>query len=492
VIAPAFFLRSGVDGWIPFGDEWPAYNGNFQMTISPSRTIAFDILRRVDMEGSYASDLLHSALTARTMPADASLATEITLGVLRWRRLLDCQLDTYLNVPTVRLDPEVAVTLRIGLYQLRFLDRVPAHAAVDESVELAKRCGKVSAAGLVNAVLRRASRNPRRAVAEFAGSNRKPADLLGIVHSHPTWMVERWIERFGEERTIALLESNNRPAHMACRVNAAVTDAEIQSELRAQKLEVQPGKLLARAWIVRGGSLSQTEALQQGRVSIQDEASQLVALLLSVQLGQTALDVCSAPGGKTILLAQAAGPAGRVIATDLHMHRLRSMRTQLERCGADNVTLVAVDGAQPLPFSRKFDRILVDAPCSGTGTLARHPEIRWRLRADDLGKLHREQVGLLRPALELLAPGGRLIYSTCSLEQEENGAVVDEVLRGNNRVRVASAESVAATATPFLAAGVVTDTFFERGRFFSTFPATHQADGFFAAVLEDTTAPQKD
>jgi len=462
------------------------------MTISPARTIAFDILWRVGVEGSYASDLLHNALGARTIAADASLATEITLGVLRWQRLLDCQLDTYLKVPASRLDPEVAVTLRMGLYQLRFLDRVPAHAAVHESVELAKRCGKVSAASLVNAVLRRASRNPRRPVEEFLGSDRNPAERLAIIHSHPTWMVERWLGRFGEERTIALLESNNRPANMACRLNAAVTDAEIQAELRAQNLETQPGKLLARAWIVRGGSLSQTDAMQQGRISIQDEASQLIPLLLGVEPGQTVLDVCSAPGGKTILLAQAAGPGGRVFATDLHMHRLRSMRTQLERCGAANVTLVALDGTQALPFSRKFDRILVDAPCSGTGTLARHPEIRWRLRPDDLEKLHREQAGLLRPALEALAPGGRLVYSTCSLEREENDDVVDEVLKGHPRMRAASTAAVAATAAPYLAAGVSTGSFFERGRFFSTFPPTHQTDGFFAAVLEDETAPGRD
>jgi 16S rRNA (cytosine967-C5)-methyltransferase len=174
------------------------------------------------------------------------------------------------------------------------------------------------------------------------------------------------------------------------------------------------------------------------------------------------------------------------------MHRLRSMRTQLERCGAANVTLVALDGARPLPFSRKFDRILVDAPCSGTGTLARHPEIRWRLRPDHLEKLHAEQTGLLGPALKALAPGGRLIYSTCSLEPEENDYVVDEVLKGNTRMRVASTASVAATAAPYLAAGVSTGSFFERGRFFSTFPPIHQTDGFFAAVLEDETAPGKD
>ena len=216
------------------------------MTISPARTIAFDILRRVNAEGSYASDLLHNALGARTIAADASLATEITLGVLRWQRLLDCQLDTYLKVPASRLDPEVAVTLRMGLYQLRFLDRVPAHAAVHESVELAKRCGKVSAASLVNAVLRRASRDPRRAVDEFVSKDRKPADRLAIIHSHPTWMVERWLERFGEEHTIALLESNNRPANMACRLNAGVTDAEIQSELRAQNLETAAWQIVGK------------------------------------------------------------------------------------------------------------------------------------------------------------------------------------------------------------------------------------------------------
>ena len=200
---------------------------------------------------------------------------------------------------------------------------------------------------------------------------------------------------------------------------------------------MKPGLLLRDAWTLHGGNPGASEAMRRGWIAIQDEASQAVAHLVSVAPGNTVLDLCAAPGGKTLLLSLAAGPQGHVIAADLHAHRVRAMAERFERAGVRNVESIALDGTQPLPFERQFDRILVDAPCSGTGTLARHPEIRWRLRAEDLADLHARQVGLLSNALPALAPGGRLVYSTCSLEPEENELVVSEALNAlENKFRV--------------------------------------------------------
>ncbi len=308
--------------------------------------------------------------------------------------------------PVARLDLPVALALRIGLYQLRFLERVPARAAVNESVELVKSARKSSAATLVNAVLRRASNEARVPAATFVAADVPIAERLGILHSHPTWMVERWLARFGEERTIALLEANNRAPRLSCALHEAARREEIFGALQRAGLRIEAGKILQTAFAVSGGSPTRTEAFRSGAISIQDEASQAVPLLLDVQAGERVLDLCAAPGGKTPPLVRAAGAGGMVVAADRHAHRLRAMREQFKRLGLVGARLVELDAAGALPFGVKFDRIFVDAPCSGTGTLARHPEIRWRLKAEQLAEFHALQTSLLRSALERLAPGG--------------------------------------------------------------------------------------
>lgn len=442
------------------------------------------MLRRVCAEGAYASELLYTRLGPRVTRADAALTTEITLGVLRWQRLLDFLLERHLDRKAERLDLEVLLALRLGLYQLRFLERVPAHAAVSEAVELAKLAKKRSAGALVNAVLRRAAPEAKvrgEALEKLLPTGIVTAERLAILHSHPTWLVERWLQAFGAERTAALLEANNRAPRLCCAVlNSNETDAVAQS-LREGGLEISPGRWLRSALTLSGGNPTSAEAFRQGRISLQDEASQMVAHLVDAKTGQNVLDLCAAPGGKTILLARAAAPEGRVIAGDLHSHRLRSTREQLARTHTSNVDLVALDGTQQLPFVRGFDRILVDAPCSGSGTLARNPEIRWRLSAEDLAQTHRQQVAMLRNALEALAPGGRLVYSTCSLEAEENEQVVAEVLSGDASVRVI--EGVAALAQHLRSGGTAAALFDSCGHF-RTFPPESGTDGFFAAVLQ--------
>lgn len=321
--------------------------------ISPARQVAFEVLRKVH-HGGYASDLLLQR-SAQLDSRDAGLASEIVFGCLRYQAQLDYLIKR--RVPRAP-EPEVLIALRMGIYQLRYLDRIPPHAAVGESVELVKRLHRTPAAGLVNAILRKTDRSlvpwPDRATALSA----------------PAWLLDKWDAQFGRQTADRIATAFLQP----------------------------PENYIAST----------------GR--IQDIGAQSIVPLLDLRPGQTFLDLCAAPGNKT---AQALEQGVRAIACDIHFHRLEQMRDL-------DCALVVLDGTRPLPFRGKFDRILIDAPCSGTGTLARNPEIKWRLKPSDLIDLHAKQVALVRQALERLCPGGRLVYSTCSLEREENELVIRE------------------------------------------------------------------
>jgi 16S rRNA (cytosine967-C5)-methyltransferase len=460
--------------------SFPAIN----LAISTARKIAFETLRRVEAEGAYASEVLHTVLGPGIKVEDAALATELTMGVLRWRGLLDFLLERQLKKPVARLDLAVALALRIGLYQLRFLERIPARAAVNESVDLVKHARKASAASLVNAVLRKLAAEVDAPAARFLPADLPAAERLGILHSHPRWMVERWLARFGEARTAALLEANNSPPRLSCALHDPSGRELVLAELKKAGMTTDEGRLLRSAFAVSGGSPARTAAFLAGQLSIQDEASQAVSLLLDVHGGDRVLDLCAAPGGKTATLARAAGVKGSVVAADLHPHRLRAMREQLKRINLAQVTLVNLDATKPLPFRIGFDRVLVDAPCSGTGTLSRHPEIRWRLRPGQLPELHQLQVAILCRALEGLAPGGRLVYSTCSLEPDENEEVVAEALRENESIKRVAGSTVSATLEKYLAPGVQPAELIDASGQFRTLPGEQATDGFFAALME--------
>jgi 16S rRNA (cytosine967-C5)-methyltransferase len=454
--------------------------------ISPARKIAYEVLRRVEAEGAYASDVLHSELGARVKAEDAGLATELVMGVLRWRRLLDFLLERQLKKPVARLDLPVALALRIGLYQLRFLERIPPRAAVNESVELVKSARKTSAATLVNAVLRRAADEARVPAAKFAPQATPLAERLGILHSHPTWMVERWLKRLGEAPTVALLEANNQAPRLSCALHDGTRREEIFASLKNAGLHIEPGNILQSAFAVSGGSPTRTESFRTGGISVQDEASQTVPLLLDTQSGDRVLDLCAAPGGKTPPLVRAAGANGIVVAADRHAHRLRAMREQFKRLALTQVRLIELDAASGLPFGVLFNRILVDAPCSGTGTLARHPEIRWRLNPEQLVEFHALQTSLLRSALQQLAPGGRLVYSTCSMEPEENERVVEGALSTTSGFRRDTTNEAARSLKDKLVPGRAPETLFDHDGYFRTTPSALATDGFFAAIIGRT------
>ncbi|HEV8383784.1 MAG TPA: 16S rRNA (cytosine(967)-C(5))-methyltransferase RsmB [Candidatus Acidoferrales bacterium] len=449
--------------------------------VSAARRIAFEILRRVEAERAFAGELLHAKLNDPRSPAkreDAALATELTLGVLRWQRLLDYVIERQTGKPVSALDLEVLLALRLGLYQLRFLSRVPASAAVNESVELVKAARKRSAASLVNAVLRKA---PREDAARLVPENLASETRLGILHSHPDWLVARWLAQFGDSRTIALLQANNAAPRVACAVHQPNERSAIEQEFRDAGMRVEPGAWLRDAFYVRGGSPAATEAFRRGAISMQDEASQMVAHLLDVRAGESVLDLCAAPGGKTAILARAAGDESLVVAADVHVHRLQALGATLARVHASFVRRIALDATAFLPFARSFAKILLDAPCSGTGTLARNPEIRWRLQPKDIAELRERQIALLKNALALLAPGGRLVYSTCSLEPEENNQVVEVALAKFPGCR---SVSVAGALQPHLREGADAAALCGADGAFRTFPPEHGTDGFFAVAIE--------
>jgi 16S rRNA (cytosine967-C5)-methyltransferase len=442
---------------------------------TPARRIAFEILLRVETQSSYAAELLHSPLTDSLSERDAALCTEIVLGTLRWQRQLDFVAQYFAQGKWERFDPEVRVALRMGLYQLRFLTRVPARAAVHETVEMVKGAGKGSAAGLVNAVLRKGG--------EMGPSSLRPAEMpdeewWSIETSHPLWLLERWIQRYGREEALALARANNQPPVTFFRLNpASRSPAEIEEELRRERVRIRPGNFLKSCFAVERENIAKTEVYRRGEVVIQDEASQIVPHLTDVREGQRVLDLCAAPGNKTGLLAQWAGRSGMVVACDIHLHRLRQF---VMPPALANVHRVVLDGEQPLPFRPLFDRILVDAPCSGTGTLRRNPELKWRLAPADIAAMAEKQLLLLESASQALVPGGRLVYSTCSLEREENQGVVEHFLQSHPDFRLLPLRDDAARLRPFFhpaADRILTAEFLE------TSPARDATDGFFAAIL---------
>ncbi len=442
------------------------------MAVSPARAVAFDILLRVEREGSYASELLHSAALAKLPSRDHGLVTELVMGVLRWQSLLDRRLAAVSSQKLAKLDDEVLAALRLGAYQLQFLTRVPARAAIFESVELVKSARKSSGAPFVNAVLRKitGSAVPDN-FAEIAASS--DATMLAQRAAHPAWLVDRWTAHFGFEAARTICTYDQTVPETAIHIH----DDGAEAELVKAGVRLAPGKLLSSARQVISGDVTATRAYRAGRVAIQDEASQLMAMLACG--GEITLDCCAAPGSKTSLLARRK-PNAKVFATELHPHRARLLQS-LSRL--PNVHVVAAD-ARSLPFESKFDRVLADVPCSGTGTLARNPEIKWRLRSRDLLDLQTRQIAILKSALGQLASGGHLVYSTCSLEREENEDVVEAVLREMKDFVVADcrAELERLQQAGDLASSLDVATLLS-GEYLRTIPGVHPCDGFFAAVI---------
>ena len=405
------------------------------------------------------------------------------MGVLRWRSLLDSEIAASSAQPISKLDLEILTALRLAVYQLRWLSRIPARAAINESVDLVKRARKRSAAPFVNTVLRKLANgtSPSSEVSPPAVSGVSP-ETLAASSAHPLWLVERWIHAYGLDSALEICRHNQSIPVTAIRLRRP----EAEDQLRAEGIELAPGAFLASARRVLRGDVARTAAFRTGLCVIQDEASQLVAAL--VGHGEHVLDCCAAPGGKTAAIADR-NPNSNIVAVELHPHRARLLRKLLRAhapaAGAadDNIRVIAAD-ARKLPFARKFNRILADVPCSGTGTLSRNPEIKWRLTPEDLADLQARQLAILRSAMAQVAIGGRVIYSTCSLEREENEDVIERVLAEQSSFRVIDchAELDRLQQEGELIWPEVSSL--TRGPYLRTLPGVHPCDGFFAAILE--------
>lgn len=441
-------------------------------TVSPARRAAFEVLRRVEDEGAFAAPLLAN-LPDGLSTEDRGLAYELTLGVLRRQLWLDRVIEHFSERKAGKLDAPVRLALRMGLFQLRFLTRVPAHAAVNESVQMAHASGFRSAAPFINAVLRRATREP-----DFdpAAGIEDPLEKIAVETSHPPKLIRRWAAAFGIEEAASFAKANNDSAPAAFRVNTLKADpAALIEKLRAEGLSIVPSRVAPGAWRVEGGT-GASAALRglaaEGLIYMQDEASQLVAHVLGAREGELVLDACAAPGSKTTHIAALAEGRALVVAGDLHTHRLRVVGETCMRLGVVGVTLVALNAEVALPFATEtFDRVLVDAPCTGTGTLRHNPEIRWRLSRESFRELPAVQGRILSEAARVLRRGGRLVYSTCSVEREENEEVVAAFLQSHT-------DFTQTQATPAPAQLLLPDGAAR------TWPQRDDVDGFFVAALE--------
>jgi 16S rRNA (cytosine967-C5)-methyltransferase len=418
--------------------------------ISPARLTAFRILQQVET-GAFSSVLL-AAEEPSLKPVDRALCHELVLGVLRWQLFLNKIVEHFSKRRVESLDASVRIALRLGLYQLRFLTRIPASAAVNESVSLVRAARLSSATAFVNAVLRRAV---REAEYDPAADITDPLERIAVQASHPRWLIERWANSFGVEETEAFARANNTMPPVSFRVvSNRANQTEVLSTLSATGATLESSDIVEGAWRVSGATSLLREMSAAGEIYLQDEASQLVAHAMEVKPRERVLDACAAPGGKTTSMAGSVGDDAFIVAGDRSQIRMATVIATMRLHELKSITPVILDATEPLPFAKdSFDRVLVDAPCSGTGTLRANPEIRWRLAASDFEKLTAQQKRIVRRAVDVLKPGGRLVYSTCSVEREEN----EEVIRDLNLKLIKTLR---------------------------TWPHVQGTDGFFISILE--------
>ena len=437
-------------------------------TVSAARWAAYQILARVEKENAYTSVLL-PFYEENLIAEDRALCHELTLGVIRNKLLLDAIIENLTAKKLSKFDLPVLLALRLGAYQLRFMSRIPARAAINESVEIVKQERKVSAASFVNAILRRAEReadlDPVKDIAD-------PLEKLSVAASHPLWLIKKWTEEFGFEKTEKLALANNQVPPISFRANRR-NEKDLLRQLTEAGVEYSASALVPSCYIASKVNRKIYELAEDGELALQDEASQLVAHLVALKSGESFFDVCAAPGNKTtqIINSVPSRESGLYAAGDLHQPRIDTLQKNLWKAQIESIKVRQYDAEKKLPFDPEtFDTILVDAPCSGTGTIRHNPEIRWSLEPGDITELATKQKKILSNTASLLKKGGRLIYSTCSLEEEENEMVVAEFLRENSEFEITGTNAPRELITG-------------RG-FVRTFPQRDNTDGFFAAVLK--------
>jgi len=436
---------------------------------------AVDILNDVAQSKAFAGDLLDICLNEQNLSgmADGRLLTHLVYGVLRLQGHLDWILSQLYSGDYSRMDQDVKTILRTGLYQLKFSDRLPDFAVVDEAVKIAKKTNP-AASGLINAVLRSYLRNIDKV--SFPCFEKNPAEHIATFYSHPLWLAKMWLNIFDKEETLTLCKANNELPPLTLRINTL----KISREAMEEKLKSEGFNCTPTQFSPHGVNLldpprpiQRTMFFKEGFLRLQDEAAQLISHLVSPQSSDSVLDVCAGSGGKATHLAALMKNKGRIVALDRDAEKIAQLKKESSRISVSIIESMHADLSHPLPseFSEKFDHVLVDAPCSGTGTLRRNPEIKWRLTAPDLNALLKIQKIILRNASNAVKKGGYLTYCTCSILPVENDEVIRHFLADNSQFIV---------CTP---AETILGNLMDSHGFFRTYPHRHNMDGFFGAML---------
>lgn len=442
-----------------------------------ARTKVLEVLLSWEQRGSPMDPLFYRLVVADPLLADRDRAfvRELVYGVLRWRGRIDWIIAAYSRIKPQRMERSVLAILRMGVYQLLFMDRVPSHAAVDEAVALARERGASRAAPLINGILRGITEGRREV--SFPDPVNDPLGHIASYYSHPPWMVHRWLHQWGAQETTSLCQANNQIPPLTLRVNTLKGDrGEVIRRLQDEGVEARLAPFSPMGIIVDTPPPFATwHSFQEGWLQVQDEASQLVPFILAPHPGQRVLDLCAAPGGKTTHLAQLMEDQGEIISVDISPAKLSLLQENCRRLGVSIVKTLAHDATVMLPVApASFDQVLADVPCTGLGTLRRNPDGKWRVREADITRLQRLQREILAQAATLVKHGGILVYSTCTLTPEENEGVIGPFLSEHEDFSLESA----APGLPPDCEGLVE----ERG-FLLTLPHRHGTDGFFAARI---------
>lgn len=440
-----------------------------------AREVALEILTRVEERKSYSNlELKHVLDNTALSGPDVGLVTELVYGTIQRRNTLEYVLNQFLK-GNKKMQNWVRELLLLSLYQIRYLDRVPERAAVHEAVEIAKRKGHQGIASLVNGVLRNVLRQPDI----WERLPNQPIAALALQESHPEWLVKRWLKQYGEAETKFICHSNNLPPHPSVRVNTLkATREELLTQMANGQLEAKASTLSPFGITLDGGNAANTRWFQEGYCTIQDESSMLVAPALGTKPGDRVLDACAAPGGKTTHIAELMGNEGEIVACDVHPHKEQLIRQTANRLGITIIETVVSD-AMELPEKNlgTFDRILLDAPCTGFGVIRRKPDLKWNKSEKDIQDISAIQYKLLERVSSLLAPGGVMVYSTCTMEPEENQQLVEKFVTEHPSFELdrTLGEDLPDTVTAKLDAS--------KG-YIQLLPHHFQSDGFFIARLK--------
>jgi len=438
------------------------WNGNV-------RDAALSILMAIEKSQAYSNLLLHQTIEKYDIePKDRGLLTEITYGTLQHKMTLDYYLQPFIKG---KLDDWVRQLLRLSLYQIHYLDRIPNHAAVNEAVEITKKRSHKGTAGLVNGILRSILREGVRSTNDIED----PIERLSIEASHPQWLIERWVKQFGFDKTATMAFENNTPPAHTVRVNTSRIEVqEAIDMLLDEGIEAIQSEIIPECLYIEKGQVAKTKAYQYGAVSIQDESSMIPTYALQVEPGQRVLDMCAAPGGKSMHIAEKLNGEGSLVSVDLHPHKVKLIADQATRLGFSNIETRTFDSRELTNEyeEESFDRILVDAPCSGLGVIRRKPDIKYTKKQEDFASLHKIQNRLLDEAFKLLKPNGLIVYSTCTIDELENVGTVDSFLANHPEMELEKLDVLPEALHHLTTNGLV-----------NIFPQDFNSDGFFVAAF---------